>query len=135
MDDLERLYEKRITEYKTQIEQLIKQNQGLDQKCASFDEKNHNMKFQLEEAGREAFKLKEEIESLRIQTGIREKEVMRNHEERLKDATQKFSDTLNELRRSYEEKIEEKSKNAKRKLKETESDLIRNHTDREEAFK
>lgn len=83
------------------------------------------MKFQIEEAGWETFRLKEEVESMRIQTSNWEKEIMWAHEERLKEATERYTETINETWKSYEEKMDEKSKNSKRKLKEVESELTR----------
>ena len=50
---------------------------------------------------------------------------MRAHEERLKEATERYSETINETRTSYEEKMDEKSKNNKRRVKEVEAELVR----------
>lgn len=52
---------------------------------------------------------------------------MRSYEDRLKDANDKFTSNISEIRKEYEERLDEKDKTAKWKLKDVEAELVRKY--------
>jgi len=53
----------------------------------------------------------------------------------MKDASDRYTENLNEMWKTYEEKIEEKSKTSKWKLKDHESEITRKYQDNETVLK
>ena len=130
MNDRTSFYNKQLEEQEKMFERRLREaderENALNLKLCELEalkEKCHNQQKIIDAFGRTEFTLKEDLEALRIQTQNREQELMRAHEERLKDQSERFSTTVTEMRKDYEQRLDDKDVSHNRKLQELQTEI------------